>query len=174
MSSIANIQTPDGNTYTIKAATVDCDTSTSAWDEASDQLLVDRSGVTFKIDYNLLAKAIIEEYEGSSLGGTKQSIKSSFDNLVPFSIYERTLSGSADSLRMPLSRIGQYIVFISRLASTSSGTVGMYIIQHSSVSSVYAFKSATYYTVDIQNDGTNDVLVVTSTVTNARVTVLTI
>ena len=47
-------------------------TSTSATAIASgDSLLVSKSNTTLqKIDYNLLAKAIIEQYTGSTLAGS--------------------------------------------------------------------------------------------------------
>ena len=58
-------------------------TSTSATAIASgDSLLVSKSNTTLqKIDYNLLAKAIIEQYTGSTLAGSAQSLKSALDAL---------------------------------------------------------------------------------------------
>lgn len=87
MSSISQITTPDGSTYDIKEAKqVDCTSSSDIWDDTEDSVIVDRNGTTFKIDYNILAKAIIEEYAGSTLNGTAQSVKSMLDKFVGTSI----------------------------------------------------------------------------------------
>ena len=53
--------------------------STSAWG-SYDKVLVDRDGTLARIDYSLLAKAIIEEYSGSSLAGVSQSVKAVLDS----------------------------------------------------------------------------------------------
>ena len=61
----------DKNVNTVTAATAVA---------AGDSLLVSKSNTTLqKIDYNLLAKAIIEQYTGSILAGSAQSLKSALD-----------------------------------------------------------------------------------------------
>lgn len=90
MSSISQITTPDGSTYDIKAKQVDCTSSSDIWDDTEDSVIVDRNGTTFKIDYSLLAKAIIEEYAGSTLNGTEQSVKSMLDKFVGTNISSNT------------------------------------------------------------------------------------
>ena len=63
----------DKNVNTVTAATAVA---------AGDSLLVSKSNTTLqKIDYNLLAKAIIEQYTGSTLAGSAQSLKSALDAL---------------------------------------------------------------------------------------------
>lgn len=50
--------------------------------DASDQLFVSDGGTALaKIDYNVLAKAIIEQYTGSSVAGKAQSLKAALDTL---------------------------------------------------------------------------------------------
>lgn len=50
--------------------------------DASDQLLLSDGGTALaKIDYNVLAKAIIEQYTGSSVAGKAQSLKAALDTL---------------------------------------------------------------------------------------------
>ena len=49
---------------------------------STDQLLMVKNGnITGRIDYNVLAKAIIEQYAGSTLGGSAQSVKAAITAL---------------------------------------------------------------------------------------------
>jgi len=65
------------------------DTSTKAWSDleevtspsSGDEMLLCGSSDARRIDYTKLAKAIIEEYTGSTLAGSAQSIKSAFSTL---------------------------------------------------------------------------------------------
>ena len=60
-----------------------------------DSLMVSKSNTTLqKIDYNLLAKAIIEQYTGSSVAGKSQTLKDALDalnsNVTPAAINSGT------------------------------------------------------------------------------------
>lgn len=48
---------------------------------SNDFFGVDNGSTVNKIDYNALAKAIIEQYTGSSLAGSAQSVKAALDSL---------------------------------------------------------------------------------------------
>lgn len=50
---------------------------------------------TYKISYDELAKAIIENYDSSSLRGSNQSIKSAIDNLAQWKVYYGTCATAA-------------------------------------------------------------------------------
>lgn len=61
----------------------DLDTRSAALGESTAYFAVDQasSNVTNKIDYNALARAIIEQYTGSTIGGAAQSVKAAVDTL---------------------------------------------------------------------------------------------
>ena len=48
---------------------------------SSDKFVLDNGTNVMKIDYNALAKAIIEQYTGSTLAGSAQSVKAALDAL---------------------------------------------------------------------------------------------
>ena len=48
---------------------------------SSDYLVLDNGTTVTKIDYNKLAKAIIENYAGSTVAGSAQSVKAALDSL---------------------------------------------------------------------------------------------
>ena len=48
---------------------------------ASDYLVLDDGTTVTKIDYNKLAKAIIENYAGSNIAGSTQTLKAALDSL---------------------------------------------------------------------------------------------
>lgn len=48
---------------------------------SSDKFVTDNGTTVTKIDYNALAKAIIEQYTGSTLAGSAQSVKAALDAL---------------------------------------------------------------------------------------------
>lgn len=47
----------------------------SATHSETDKLIMDRNGTIARVDYSTLAKAIIEQYAGSTLAGTSQSLQ---------------------------------------------------------------------------------------------------
>lgn len=65
-------------------------------------LATDNGTQTTKIDYDKLAKAIIEQYSGSTLAGSAQSVKAALDGLMqkslPTEIAPRTAIASGDDL----------------------------------------------------------------------------
>jgi len=50
---------------------------------SSDYLVTDNGTVTAKIDYTKLAKAIVEQYNGSTLAGSAQTLQSALNKLAP-------------------------------------------------------------------------------------------
>ena len=54
---------------------------------SNDFFGVDNGSTVNKIDYNALAKAIIEQYTGSSLAGSAQSVKAALDALNSNSLF---------------------------------------------------------------------------------------
>ena len=56
---------------------------------SSHLFAVSSSTNDYKIDYNKLAKALIEQYAGSSLGGSARSIKAAIDNAYETMAYSR-------------------------------------------------------------------------------------
>lgn len=75
-------QTPFSGVYNWLQAKIHALTaSTGAWAASTDKLLTDRNGTLSRIDYSVLAKAIVEEYTGSSVAGSNQAIKTALDSL---------------------------------------------------------------------------------------------
>lgn len=54
---------------------------------SSDKFVLDDGTNVMKIDYNALAKAIIEQYAGSTLAGSAQSVKAALDALNSNSLF---------------------------------------------------------------------------------------
>jgi len=65
---------------------------------SSDYLVLDDGTTVTKIDYNKLAKAIIENYAASTLAGSAQSVKAALDSLNSNSMAAKALLTSADDL----------------------------------------------------------------------------
>lgn len=64
---------------------------------SNDKFVLDNGTNVMKIDYNALAKAIIEQYTGSTLAGSAQSVKAALDSLNSKSLsYKRALTSSDD------------------------------------------------------------------------------
>ena len=73
--------------------------------KSSHLFAVSSSTNDYKIDYNKLAKAIIEQYAGSSLGGSARSIKAALDNI---SGYSQALSIPFQNSAITFSDANQY------------------------------------------------------------------
>lgn len=69
--------------------------STSAWTASNDKVVVDRNGTLSRIDYSILAKAIVESYNGSTLAGSAQAVKTAIDALNSKTAGTLLWSGSA-------------------------------------------------------------------------------
>ena len=74
---------------------------------SSDKFVLDNGTNVMKIDYNALAKAIIEQYTGSTLAGSAQSVKAALDALnsnlngVKIVLLQKTVSLPAGTLASP-------------------------------------------------------------------------
>lgn len=67
---------------------------------SSDYFVLDDGTTVTKIDYNKLAKAIIENYAGSTVAGSAQSVKAALDSLnskIPTRVKYRVASATAIS-----------------------------------------------------------------------------
>ena len=65
---------------------------------SSDKFVLDNGTNVMKIDYNALAKAIIEQYTGSTLAGSAQSVKAALDTLNSKSISNPQLLTASDDM----------------------------------------------------------------------------
>lgn len=85
---------------------------------SSDKFVTDNGTTVTKIDYNALAKAIIEQYTGSTLAGSAQSVKAALDalNSKPFGKFEGTTLTDQDDLN-DLSATGRYLILQSSIPS---------------------------------------------------------
>ena len=134
--------------------------------------VVTSGGHARKIDYNLLAKAIIENYTGSSVAGSNQSVKAALDslnsNMDGVTILRRSINnGSSTSIAAGKNK--------RALIITSGGYVsakGLYIANFMStgVGTIDPVKSASGAQTSVDNDG--NVLVTNSS--GAAVTVMVI
>ena len=106
-------QTPFSGVYNWLQAKIHALTaSTGAWAPSTDKLLTDRNGTLSRIDYSVLAKAIVEEYTGSSVAGANQAIKTALDSLNSNSktIYTGTTSfAEIDPVRQDNQGLGAWI-----------------------------------------------------------------
>lgn len=91
---------------------------------SSDKFVTDNGTTVTKIDYNALAKAIIEQYTGSTLAGSAQSVKAALDSLNSKSLVNlQTITvPSSSSTTMTIAGHG-VLVFMGATNSTR----GMYI-----------------------------------------------
>ena len=112
---------------------------------SSDKFVTDNGTTVTKIDYNALAKAIIEQYTGSSLAGSAQSVKAALDALnsnsggVTFTSTTVNASGQT-AISVPSNYRG--VLFTSASSSacngvymvfcTGSGTITMNTIREAS------------------------------------------
>lgn len=111
---------------------------------SNDFFGVDNGSTVNKIDYNALAKAIIEQYTGSSLAGSAQSVKAALDALnskmsgIAFS--KATVSTVAKTFTLGVNYRGTLFVYdsspprngIYMVYSTGSGVVEMKAISAAS------------------------------------------
>ena len=61
---------------------------------SADQILMVNGSATARIDYNVLAKAILEEYSASTLAGSAQSVQSALNTIKTATIPSRLASGT--------------------------------------------------------------------------------
>lgn len=74
---------------------------------SSDYFVLDDGTTVTKIDYNKLAKAIIENYAGSNIAGSAQTLKAALDSLNSKTSCTSIRSGSFNDLALP----GYYWVY---------------------------------------------------------------
>lgn len=93
---------------------------------SSDKFVLDNGTNVMKIDYNALAKAIIEQYTGSTLAGSAQSVKAALDALNSNKAASNTFSLAAcQTLK---TNWGSYPSGFSTATLTSGGPVYMAMI----------------------------------------------
>ena len=91
---------------------------------SNDFFGVDNGSTVNKIDYNALAKAIIEQYTGSSLAGSAQSVKAALDALNSKSLVNlQTIEVPSGSSRTMTIAGHGVLVFMG----ATSQTRGMYV-----------------------------------------------
>ena len=117
----------DKNVNTVTAATAVA---------AGDSLLVSKSNTALqKIDYNLLAKAIIEQYTDSTLAGSAQSLKSALDALNSKLFVQAGGNITADNvndLKEP-AIYSRYIEAVTITGDSSMGNhFGLFIVTNTS------------------------------------------
>ena len=77
---------------------------------SSDFLVVDNGGVTAKIDYTKLAKAIVEQYNGSTIAGSAQTLQSALNGLNTNKVsFKATVRTGGDLLDESLTEGFYYI-----------------------------------------------------------------
>ena len=95
---------------------------------ASDYLVLDDGTTVTKIDYNKLAKAIIENYAGSNIAGSVQTLKAALDSLNSKSLrYVRSIT-SADDCDELTQGVYIYTTSVPANAPTDAPTYGTLIV----------------------------------------------
>ena len=84
--------------------------------------MVTSAGAARKIDYSKLAKAIVEEYNGSTIAGSAQTLKAALDSLNSNSI-KRTdnifvRANTEDTVDLPFSNGDSNAVFLLSIGNT--------------------------------------------------------
>lgn len=144
-------QTPFSGVYNWLQAKIHALTaSAGAWAASTDKLLTDRNGTLSRIDYSVLAKAIVEEYTGSSVAGANQAIKTALDSLnsnvnsldakIGSKIY-KVPSGDSIINAIKSNNVSEGISFISVRNATDNpvgANVAYAIVVKASMASPYA------------------------------------
>lgn len=89
---------------------------------SSDYLVLDDGTTVTKIDYNKLAKAIIENYAASTLAGSAQSVKAALDSLNSNAIHKNTTGTGAIYANVTTD----YIVLAAQLSNGSMTQLAFY------------------------------------------------
>lgn len=89
--------------------------------ESPDALVVIQDGVGKKVDYEVLAKAIVEDYAGSTIGGSQQSIQEAFSNVAENFTESVTSNITSDygTLTYSCTRFNNFVGFSAQLEITS-------------------------------------------------------
>lgn len=88
---------------------------------SSDKFVTDNGTTVTKIDYNALAKAIIEQYTGSTLAGSAQSVKAALDALNSKSF--GSITGDHLAVTLEYQRVGSIcIVKVNSLKDLTGNT----------------------------------------------------
>ena len=106
----------------------------------------------YKALVSAVAKKIVEDYAGSTLAGSAQSVKSALDalNSTLGAIKSESLYLAAATTITRTLDVGQYLVTVGRLNSAAGEGNGMYLITaHGTTSSILTLASSGYATVSI-------------------------
>lgn len=119
---------------------------------SSDKFVTDNGTTVTKIDYNALAKAIIEQYTGSTLAGSAQSVKAAFDALNSKTKKGLVVQAGA-SYALPLENGTVYLITMTTSSDTSGRVIcvmrhGSYLIK----AVLYEGSWQSYYTETLQNN----------------------
>lgn len=105
---------------------------------SSDKFVTDNGTAVTKIDYNALAKAIIEQYTGSTLAGSAQSVKAALDALNSKNTMKSLAAGNSMNISSANAR------YILILIGGTTGMRGAYIVAgYSSSAEIKAISEAT-------------------------------
>lgn len=101
---------------------------------------VEKSGKAYNIDYTKLAKAIVEEYNGSTLGGSAQTVQAAIAALNSRTDGIKTDNFSmntADTYTKTLDLRTIYLVTVGKFNTRNNSYSGMYlVIPHQTASSI--------------------------------------
>lgn len=107
--------------------------------------MVTAAGASRKASLQTIAQHIIENYTGSTLAGSSQSVKAAIDGLnstMGVLQNQSVYMGAAGTKEIDLT-LGQYIVTVGKFNATNVAYSGLYIVTaHSSQSSVLAVASS--------------------------------
>lgn len=130
---------------------------------AGDYLVLDDGTTVTKIDYNKLAKAIIENYAASTLAGSAQSVKAALDSLnsktAPTAISGITLAENEASATVRAYKMGR-MCMISFMGTSTTHTHEQTLFTLPSGArpnvswDIVAQKQLNAFTVRIKPDGT--------------------
>lgn len=134
-------------------------TSYSGTPSTGTYLVVDNGTTTTKIDYNALAKAILENYASSTLAGSAQSVQSALNALNSkigrFTSFPTISIPSGGANTYTLSSGGAYILITYKLSTAASTFDSVYIITRSGTTMHYTpILNNTNVSITLSSDGT--------------------
>ena len=108
---------------------------------------VEKAGKAYSVDYSALAKAIIEEYADSTVGGSKQSVQAAIGALNSRTDGIKTdnfTMSTAGTYTKTLDLQSIYLITVGRLNTKNEAYNGMYLVTtHRTASSIRTIAEST-------------------------------
>ena len=109
--------------------------------------IVTSAGASVKATAANFAKYVVEKYNGSTVAGSTQTLKSALDDITGYKVEAReykTSGASGTTDTFTLESANTYLLIIGNINSATNNTSGVYLITaHSAASNMSELKAAT-------------------------------